>query len=49
MPAWGRSSLRMTGVDAPHRNWLEARWECVSCHPLWRKVLEPAPAVGEAK
>jgi len=45
----GQSLVRVAGIDAPHRNWPQSRWECVSCHRLWRKVLEPAPATGEAK
>ena len=45
----GQSLVRMAGVDVPHRNGLQPCWECVDCHPLWRKVPAPAPAAGEAR
>jgi len=44
--------VRMTSADAPHHNWLPARWETMHFHPVldrddrnrfgvW-KVIEPA-------
>ncbi len=45
----GRFLVRVAGADVPHRNGPPFRWECVYCHTLWRKVLEPAPAAGETR